>query len=144
MVYLFSVNTVFSYPVIITARQLDVFGHVNNAVYLQLYEDARWDFIEKGGYGHQRIVKDQLGPVILNLNLTFKKELRNQERIIIESTLESTKGSKLMIIRQVMIKMDKSVASSLVLTMGIMDLQKRRLITPPSDWMKAVGRNLCR
>ena len=138
-------NTVFSYSLVITARQLDVFGHVNNAVYLQLYEDARWDFIEKGGFGHSRIKKDQIGPVILNLNLVFKKELCNQERIVIESTLESTKGSKLMMIRQVMIKEDKSVASSLMLTMGMMDLKKRRLVTPPSDWMKAIGLNsICR
>ena len=133
--------TVFYYSIKINARHLDVFGHVNNATYLQFYEDARWDFIEKGDFGYERIRKDQIGPVILRLTADFKKELLNQEKIEIKSALEKIQGSKIMSIKQTMIKEDSSVASTLDITMGLMDLSLRKLVTFPDEWMKVFGQN---
>ena len=129
-------STVFNYSIKINARHLDVFGHVNNATYLQFYEDARWDFIEKGGFGYERIMKDQVGPVILRLSIDFKKEILNQEEISIESTLKEIRASRIMSIKQTMVKKDSSIASTLDITMGLMDLSSRKLITPPHKWMK--------
>ncbi len=40
-----------SYDVLILESHLDTFGHVNNAAYLTLFEESRWDFITKNGYG---------------------------------------------------------------------------------------------
>ena len=134
-------NVVFNYSMKINARHLDSFGHVNNATYLQFYEDARWDFIEKGGYGYERTKKDGIGPVILRLTMDFKKELLNQEEINIKSTLKEMKGSKIMSIVQTMLKEDRSIASTLDVTMGMMDLSLRKLVTPPQMWMKIFDHN---
>ena len=49
-------STIFSYPLIIKEMDLDTFGHVNNARYLTLFEDARWDLITKNGYGLKKIL----------------------------------------------------------------------------------------
>ena len=64
--------TVFKYELQILGTHLDAFGHVNNSVYLQLYEMARWDFIEKNGFGLEVIKELKQGPVILDLSLTFR------------------------------------------------------------------------
>ena len=42
-----NLNEVFEYELVIKECHLDSFGHVNNAIYVQLYEEARWDFITK-------------------------------------------------------------------------------------------------
>ena len=39
------------YPMTILEHHLDTFGHVNNAMYLQLFETARWQWITDGGDG---------------------------------------------------------------------------------------------
>ena len=44
---------------------IDAFGHVNNAVYLTLFEEARWEFVTNRGYGLKQIQEKQQGPVIL-------------------------------------------------------------------------------
>ena len=78
-------NPIYEYEFTILERHLDTFGHVNNAVYLQLYEEARWDFITKNNLGLKEILETQIGPVLLDLNLTFKAELKNREKIKVVS-----------------------------------------------------------
>lgn len=130
---------IFSYSVLIMEKHLDSFGHVNNAAYLELYEEARWDFITKHGFGLERIKKEKKGPVVLEANLKFKKELLNREVITILSTSRSIIRDKIMTLEQQMIKADGSIASELLLTVGFFDLSSRQLIPPEEGWLKAVG-----
>ena len=48
---------VFTYPVTIKEVYLDTFGHMNNAMYLTLFEEARWEFITQRGFGLKTITK---------------------------------------------------------------------------------------
>ena len=47
---------IFEYPLVILERHLDMLGHVNNATYLEIFEEARWDFIERRGHGLKNIM----------------------------------------------------------------------------------------
>jgi acyl-CoA thioester hydrolase len=134
-------NKIFQYPVTIIERHLDFYGHVNNAVYLELYEEARWDFITKGGYGHDRIQKDKCGPVLIELNLTFKRELKNREKIMIESTSLEMKNKFVMQLEQKMIKDDGKIASVLLVNVGLFNMSERKLMLPNPDWLCAIGMN---
>src|SRR5687768_5290589 len=80
------------YEIVILERHLDTFGHVNNAVYLDLFEAARWDLISANGFGLSEIQARGVGPTILEINLRFLRELRNRERITIKSWIESYSG----------------------------------------------------
>jgi acyl-CoA thioester hydrolase len=133
------VNKIFQYPVTIIERHLDFYGHVNNAVYLELYEEARWDFITKGGYGHDRIQKEKCGPVLIDLHLTFKRELKNRENITIESTSLAQQNKFVMQLEQKMIKEDGKVASTLIVNVGLFDMNERKLVLPNADWLSAIG-----
>ena len=129
----------FSTKIQILESHLDTFGHVNNATYLSLYEQARWDFITQRGFGMAKIRELKLGPVILELNLKFKREITNREFIEVRSRPEAPKRDLIMTMNQEMIKEDGSLASSLELTVGLMDLQARKLIAPTQEWRYAIG-----
>ncbi len=62
---------------------------MNNAVYLELFEEARWDLVTRNGYGYEEVLQRRLGPAVLEANLIFKRELRNRQRVRILSWLES-------------------------------------------------------
>lgn len=130
---------IFRYELQILGNHLDVFGHVNNAVYLQLYEMARWDFIEKNGFGLQTIRSLNQGPVILDIFLSFKSELKNRDFILIESWSSGMKNKYVMKLTQRMLKKDGSEASTLDLSIGLFDLVKRKLILPTPEFLKTVG-----
>lgn len=129
---------IFNYDVSIKEHHLDTFGHVNNAVYLTLYEEARWDFITENGYGLREVQTRQQGPIVLDVSVRFKRELNNRETITIQSQTESYAG-KIMKMKQTMIKAGGEVASEAVFTFGFMDMKKRKLMDPPDEWLKAVG-----
>lgn len=132
-------NTVFEYDVVIRENHLDSFGHVNNAVYVQLYEEARWDFITKNGFGLEVIQRDQVGPVLLDLQVRFKREIKNREQIKILSQTKEIISSKIMILEQRMLKADGKIASEAVFTVGFFDMKARKLIDPSPEWLHAVG-----
>lgn len=118
---------------------MDSFGHVNNAIYVQLYEEARWDFITKNGFGLDVIQRDQVGPVLLDLQVKFKREIKNREVIKITSQAIEVMNSKMLVLGQKMVKSDGKIASEALFTVGFFDMKERKLIHASAEWLKAVG-----
>lgn len=132
-------NIIFEYEVLIRESHLDSFGHVNNSVYVQLYEEARWDFITRNGFGLDYVMKNHIGPVILDLQVRFKRELKNREKIKITSQTVEIISRKVMVLHQAMIKEDGKVASEATFTVGFFDLKARKLINANEEWLRACG-----
>ena len=123
-----------TYKVQILEHHLDSFGHVNNAVYMQLFEQARWELITERGFGSDVIMQLKQGPVLLDARIQYRKELRNREWITIESEIKPTDKKLLFAIHQEMIKEDGKIAAVADFTGGLMDLQQRKLIEPTTKW----------
>ncbi len=131
-------GAVHTYELMIHERHLDTFGHMNNAQYLDLLEEARWDLITKNGYGLKEIRERQAGPTILEVNLRFLREIKNRERIKIESYCEPYTG-KICKFHQQMINEQGQKACEAVFVFGLFDLVARKLIPPTPEWLRAVG-----
>lgn len=127
-----------SYKVTIKEFHVDSYGHVNNATYLALYEEARWEVITPRGFGFREIHKMKQGPVILEVNLKFKREIGLRENIIITTKLLDYKGKVGQMLQQ-MVKEDGTVASEALFTFGLFDMKERRLIEPTPEWKNALG-----
>lgn len=129
---------VHEYPVTIRENHLDTFGHVNNAAYLALFEEARWEIVTTRGFGIQTIQELKIGPTILEIRLQFRKEIRLREKILIRTWVESEK-SKVATLRQVMINPQGEEACVADFVIGLFDLKARRLIEPTPEWRHALG-----
>ena len=128
----------FRYERRIRETDLDFLGHVNHAKYLSMLEEARWEMISDGGYGLSELQEAMISPVILQVNIQYKKEICNRERIIIETHTQML-PSKVGTLEQIMRKENGDIAASATITYGIMDLKQRVLINPPSIWIQAIG-----
>src|SRR4051812_43474242 len=82
----------YHYPFTVLETHLDAFAHMNNATYLVLFEEARWDMLNQRNYGVQRIFETQISPIILELNIRYKRELRLRQKIVIETQILSYTG----------------------------------------------------
>lgn len=126
------------YSVLIREAHLDTFGHVNNATYMSLFEEARWDLITSHGYGLKQVQQLKKGPIILEANLKFQKELKLREEITITTEmLHYTK--KIGQLKQEMLRPNGDIACVAIFTMGLFDLTERKLIEPTPEWKKAIG-----
>lgn len=127
----------FSEPLIIKEIHLDMFGHMNNAIYLTLFEQARWDLITANGYGIEKIRESGLGPVVLGVKIQYKKELRLRDEIIIESQILSYER-KIATMQQNMVRKEE-ICCTAEFTFALFDLHRRKLIAPTLEWLKAIG-----
>lgn len=130
-------NKTFAYKLTIKEFHLDTFGHVNNATYLQIYEEARWEFITQNGYGLDKIRSTGKGPVILEINIRFIKELGLRENITIYSQTGEYDG-KVGKIRQWIVDEQGTVCSDVEMKIGLFDTKLRKLVAPTEDWLAAI------
>ncbi len=128
---------VHEYRTIIRERLLDTFGHVNNAQYLVLFEEARWEMITSRGYGLEKVHQNKIGTVVLDCTVRFKRELKLREEIRIRTQVESI-SKKILILKHYLLKEDGELAAEASFTMGCFDMNARKLCTPTPEWLAAV------
>ncbi len=129
---------VHEYRLTIREGHLDTFGHVNNATYLELLEEARWQWITDGGYGLTKVREFGKGPTIVECTIAFKKELLNRQNVMVRSWVESY-VRKVATVRQDMLLDNGELSCSASFVMGLFDVRERRLIPPTEEWLRCLG-----
>ena len=127
----------FTYQRRIREVDLDFLGHVNHATYLSILEEARWELLSEQGYGFEYLRQQMISPVILGVNIRYKNEIVNRELVVVETWTASPIG-KAMNLRQVIRKENGHIGADATITYGVMDLNLRRLVTPPNIWLQAI------
>jgi acyl-CoA thioester hydrolase len=126
------------YELLIREQHLDTFGHVNNAKYLEIFEEARWDLITRNGYGLAEVQRRKIGPTILEIKLRFLRELRNRQRITIRTWVESYAGKVGTLMQQILDEQG-NLCCEMTMIIGLFDVTARKLIPPTPEWLKAMG-----
>lgn len=129
---------VFTYETVVKETHLDSFGHMNHARYLEVFEDARWDFITRNGYGLEKIRETGLGPTILEARVRYRRELVARQRIRVETQCVSYER-KIARISQRMIDEKGEECCTAEILIGLLDLGARRLVAPTEEWKRAIG-----
>lgn len=129
---------IFRYELIVKEHHLDTFAHVNNATYLEILEEARWEFLNAHGFDLKTIHEKKIGPVVLECHIQFLKELILRQPIVIESQMISYE-QKIGVMRQDILNDQNELCTHAKLTFGIFDMQRRKLILPPPQWLEAIG-----
>ena len=111
---------------------------MNHATYLQVFEEARWEIIDNHGFDVKTIQTKRIGPTILKVEIDYKRELLNRQWIKIV-TRPTPMKKKIGFIYQQMTNEKDEVCSDIKITYGLFDLNKRKLIEPPLEWLDALN-----
>lgn len=137
-----SLGRVEPFAVRITVRgyELDPRGHVNQAVYLQYAEHARWQCLEAAGIDHDAMHDSGIGPVNLEQTIRYLAELRSGDSL--DVTCEFRWGTgKTFDIAQEYVRTDGVRVAELTSVSGLIDLAERRLVADPAARMRALARS---
>src|SRR3954463_7447271 len=129
-------NPVFEQTIVIREEHLDTFGHVNNARYLEIFEQARWDLITENGFGLDRVRASGTGPVILEVTLRFLREITNRQQLVVRSTLDSYEG-KIGKMTQLLLDETGQVCCEGKFVFAQWDTRTRKIIAPTAEWRRA-------
>jgi acyl-CoA thioester hydrolase len=103
----------------------------------QLFEEARWELITARGYGLDTIRATRLGPVILEAQVKFRREVKNRDRVVIRTSLLSYDG-KIGKLRQRLDKEDGALACDAIFTCALWDIDARKIVLPTPEWAHAI------
>ena len=115
----------------ITVRgyELDSYGHVNNAVYLQYLEHARWVFMKDQGM-LDRIKEEELFLVVTETHIRYLREANLFDELIVETTMKAEKPY--LVFRQKILNEKTGIAlSKATVTTIFVNQQRMPLDIPP-------------
>ncbi|GAA5786274.1 thioesterase [Chitiniphilus shinanonensis] len=67
---------------------LDLYGHVNNARYLEFLEEARWNMMEQGGH-LDWFMQQRLALVISRIDIQYKRPATMGDELLVDSVLSA-------------------------------------------------------
>ncbi|MFE0818696.1 acyl-CoA thioesterase [Streptomyces sp. NPDC058847] len=120
----------FSVPVTVRGYETDTQGHLNQAVYLNYAEHARWSLLQAAGIRQADLVARGVGPVALETTVRFRRELLAGDEAEVTCAFEWGEGKTFRIV-QVIRKTDGTVAAEVEGVGGLMDLSSRKLVADP-------------
>lgn len=117
--------------------ELDTLGHLNHAVYHSYAEIARLELFEQAG-PDAGLRAENIAPVLLDSHISFRKEIRGGERVRVSCGTKFGAG-KTFRMDSVITKTDGTVSAEITCTLGLMDLEQRRLVADPSGRLERAG-----
>lgn len=121
----------------ISQEHCDFLGHVNNARYFEIFEMARWKWLESKGFDRETVLRSGRGTVLLETHARFARELKLGEEISVSVKSCEIRG-KIAKLYQEIIKTSGEISASAEFVLGFFDLKARKLILPDDDWVKAL------
>ncbi|MBO3735926.1 acyl-CoA thioesterase [Actinoplanes flavus] len=129
---------VFQVRVAVRGYELDLQGHVNQAVYLQYGEHARWQCFLAAGVGPDVLVRAGVGPVVLETTIRYLKELRAGDEVDVTCRFVWGDG-KTFRVEQEYTRADGVPVAQVTGVAGLMDRTTRRLVDDPAGRLRELA-----
>jgi acyl-CoA thioester hydrolase len=128
----------FSVSIQVRGYELDTQGHLNQAVYMQYAEHARWELLRAAGVTQDRLVASGAAPVQLEATIRYHRELRANDEVEVSCSFEWGSG-KTFRVRQEYHRVDGTRVAELVGVAGMLDLKTRKLVPDPRERLRALA-----
>ena len=128
----------FSVRITVRGYETDVQGHVNQSVYINYAEHARWSLLQAAGISQARLQGRGVGPVALETTIRYRRELLAGDEVDVTCAFEWGDG-KTFRIRQEIRKADGTLAAEVTAVGGMLNLTERRLLPDPRDVFKELA-----
>ncbi len=111
--------------IVVRSTEVDMLGHVNNAVYQQWFEWGRFEWVRWSGVDFDALSPEHLSLVVVHVSLDYRREARRDDRMVIETSLARL-GTKSMTWRQRVLHADGTVAAEGDVVLAVFDTRTRR------------------
>ncbi len=122
---------------IVRSYELDSFGHVNNAVYLQYCEGARNDYMHQRGLRFSDFQRWQVGPILHRAEINYKYPAKADDALLIEGVLTVTGRSRFQIDHEIFLEEDRTLVCQASLAFAFVHLQTNRVERAPTPFLHA-------
>lgn len=133
-----AVSEPFAVSVTVRGYETDSQGHLNQAVYLQYAEHARWSMLRAAGIDQRDLIDKGVGPVAMENTVRYRSELRAGDEVRVDCAFVWG-GGKSFRVEQTITKADGTVAATVSGVAGLLDLKERKLVPGPVEYFRALA-----
>lgn len=131
-------NEPFQVRVTVRGYELDTQGHLNQSVYLQYAEHARWELLRAAGIGQDKLLASGVGPVVMEQTISYRRELRGGDEVDVSCAFEWGEGKTFRLLQR-LVKADGELAAEVTAVGGLLDLRARRLVPEPEKHLLSLA-----
>lgn len=133
---------VFEVRVHVRSYELDSFGHLNHAVYLNYFEHARFQALREGGFPLDELESRGEGVHVVRVEVDYRREARLGTELLVRTRVDSGRTSS-MTLRQVAVDpLDPEVVFAEARVVAVWIGPDGRPTRIPDDVRRAVGLSL--
>lgn len=77
----------FTATIRVRSYELDSFSHLNHAVYLNYFEQGRFEALAQGGFGYDEILARGWAVHVVRAEVDYRSELRLDDEVVIETRM---------------------------------------------------------
>ena len=120
----------------VTEQDIDELGHVNNKVYFSYLEIARENWLKDAtGMDFQEMTENNLGTVVIRIEINFKKEAVLGDKITVK-TIPERVGNTSFVFKQEIYNQNGELLSDAIVTEVMFDPTRRKSIPVIEDIRK--------
>lgn len=123
--------------------ECDAMGHLNNKHYLGMFDQAAWHLFLALGYSTQMAAREHIGLADVHQALTFRRELRAGQLVLVRSWLARAGSKSLTAQHEMFDAEDGRAVASLTSVTTFLDLRERRSMPIPEGMRRTVDDWLC-
>jgi acyl-CoA thioester hydrolase len=117
----------------------DLFGHVNNTVYLRWFESARIVYLEQSGLD-PLLARHGLGPILANLKCDYRRQLKYPDTVTVSARITRLGRSSLTMQHAIMSHTQQQIAAEGESILVTFDYQNQRSVAIPDDVRAQIAR----
>jgi acyl-CoA thioester hydrolase len=129
---------IFTVRITVRGYELDTQGHLNQAIYLQYAEHARWELLRAAGITQDTLIASGVGPVALETTIRYLRELRGGDQVDVTCGFAWGEGRTFRVEQDYRLA-DGTDVAQLVGVVGLLDLRTRRLVADPRERLRALA-----
>ena len=106
---------------------LDIYGHVNNARYLEFLEEARWSFFEY----HNTLevfAEFKLAFVLVNININYRRPGFPDDVLHITTQVESIGNKSCKVSQKIVLSGTDEIVADAIITFALMDMETNKAV----------------
>lgn len=102
----------------------DFYGHVNNARYLEFFEEDRWAHLESK-IDLRKWAEKGLTFLVVNINVNYRRAVPVGETLLVTTKLEKIGNRSVVLKQEILVKESRAVAADALITFVISDRSGR-------------------
>lgn len=105
----------------------DFYGHVNNARYLEFFEEDRWAHLESTIDLREWAARG-LVFLVVNININYRKAVNVGETILVSTRIEKIGNKSAVLLQEIVLKGSQEVAADALITFVVTDKSGRAAV----------------